>query len=138
MEIGRQLSVVLPRPGGVSSGERRERLARFRPHQFAVAIDASPVAIDEAHGFSANRTFRRRSLINNRQLRKFEIVFISHNDASPYSRGFIFSCNAFSALSRLGTPTNVSRPSIIVAGTARTEWRLARSSPSCVVISTSR
>jgi len=55
-----------------------------------------------------------------------------------YSRGFIFNNNAFSALSRLGTPTKVSRPSIIVAGTARTECRLANSAPSGVVMSTSR
>ena len=42
------------------------------------------------------------------------------------------------ALSRLGTPTKVNRPSMIVAGTARTEWRSASSCPSFVEISISR
>ena len=69
-------------------------------------------------------------------MRFTEFVFAS---AVGYpSRGRILSCKAFSALSRLGTPTNVSRPSMIVAGTARTACRLASSWPSGVVISTSR
>src|SRR5512134_1843588 len=118
------------------SGYNLEHLARFWSKQFAVAVDTRPVAVDKGHGIATDRTIGRRPFVESRQDRQFDIVFV-HDVAYP-SRGRIFNCNAFSALSRLGTPTNVSRPSMMVAGTARTAWRLASSCPSGVVISTSR
>jgi len=116
-----------------------QNLAGFRPQQLAVAIHTAPVAIDECHRIATHGALGRRSLVDDRELREFTIVVIGHGAVFlPYSRDFILSNKAFSALSRLGTPTNVSRPSIIVAGTALTECRSARLRPSSVVISTSR
>ena len=44
--------------------------------QFAITIDAGPVTVDEGHGVAADRAVRRRSFINSRQDRKFNIVFV--------------------------------------------------------------
>lgn len=100
----------------------RVGLSSLWSQQFAVAVDAGPVAVDKGHRIAADGAIRRRPLVEDGQRRQLEIIVIrNHRQWRPYSRGFILSCNAFSALSRLGTPTNVNRPSMIVAGTARTE-----------------
>ena len=53
-------------------------LARFRPEELSVAIDAGPVAIDKFHRIAADRTVRRRTFIYERQFRQFKIVIVSH------------------------------------------------------------
>jgi len=50
--------------------------ARFRSQQFAVAIDTRPVAVDKGHGIATDRTVGRRSFVDSRKNRKFDIVFI--------------------------------------------------------------
>ena len=52
-------------------------LAGFRSQQFAVAIDAGPVTIDERHGIAADRAIRRRPLGNEwEKIRKLNILFV--------------------------------------------------------------
>ena len=54
----------------------RDPLARFRAHQFSIAIDAGPISVDELHRFPACTAFRRRALIDHGEIRQFKIVFI--------------------------------------------------------------
>ncbi len=58
------------------------RLARFGPQQFAVAIDTGPIAVDKRHRVAADRTIRRRSLVESRQDGQLDIVFV-HGQAVP-------------------------------------------------------
>ena len=63
--------------------ERRDPLARFRAHQFSIAIDAGPISVDELHRFPACTAFRRRALIDHGKIRQFKIVFIWNRHISP-------------------------------------------------------
>ena len=51
-------------------------LARFRSQKLAVAIDTSPVAVDERHGIAADRAIRRRSFVESWENRQLYIVFV--------------------------------------------------------------
>ncbi len=84
----------------VAGKKRRDRLARFRPQQFSVAIDAGPIAVDELHRVPAGPAFRRRAFIDHGKIRQFKIIVIRNRHIAPIYApwGFIFSCNAFSAL----------------------------------------
>lgn len=52
-------------------------LPGLRPQEFAVAIDAGPVTVDEGHGIAADRAIRWRPLGNEwKKIRKLVIVFV--------------------------------------------------------------
>lgn len=44
-------------------------LACLRSEQFSVAVDAGPITIDKGHGVAAHGTFRRRALVDAREIR---------------------------------------------------------------------
>ena len=51
-------------------------LACFWSEQFAVAVDTGPIAVDKGHGIAAHGTFRWRALVDAREIREFEFVFV--------------------------------------------------------------
>ena len=53
-------------------------LARFRSQKLAVAINTSPVAVDERHGIAADWAIGRRSFVESGKNGQLNIVFI-HN-----------------------------------------------------------
>jgi hypothetical protein len=53
-------------------------LAGFRPQQLAVTIHTAPAAIDKPHGVSTHGTVRRRSLVDDRELREFTTFIFIH------------------------------------------------------------
>lgn len=56
-------------------------LTGFRSEQFAIAIDTGPIAVDEGHRITTDRTIRRRALVDPWKNRELDIVFI-HQFAS--------------------------------------------------------
>lgn len=62
-----------------------EGLARFRPQQFTIAIDTSPISVDEGHGIAADRAIRWRTFGEEREkIRELVIVFF-HGPLLPFS-----------------------------------------------------
>lgn len=57
---------------------RATSLARFRAQQFAVAINAGPIAVDERHGIAADRAIRRRPLGDEREKIRELIIIVVH------------------------------------------------------------
>ena len=53
----------------------------LRSQQFAVAVDAGPISVDERHGVATDRAIRRRSLVQDRQRRQFEGCGLAHSVA---------------------------------------------------------
>ena len=51
-------------------------LARFRPEEFAVAIDTGPIPVDKGHRIAADGTIRRWPLVESWKDGQLDIVFI--------------------------------------------------------------
>jgi hypothetical protein len=58
------------------SGDDLEHLARFWSKQFAVAINAGPVAVNKGHRIAADRTIGRRSFVELGEDGQLDIVFV--------------------------------------------------------------
>ena len=51
-------------------------LPGLRPQELAIAVDTGPIAVDKRHRIAADRTIRRRTFIEFRKDRQFDIVFV--------------------------------------------------------------
>ncbi len=68
-----------------TNDERRAtRLTSLRPQELSVAVDTSPIAIDEGHGVATDWTIRWRPFSKEwEKIRKLDIVFVHGSPILP-------------------------------------------------------